>query len=137
MEKTCLHCGKRFFTHPAVVSQQYCSDADCQRARKRKWQKEKLVRDPDYRENQRASQKAWCERNKGYWRQYREKNPGYRDRNRLLQQTRNRKIAKMDELPQSPISPGRYRLVPLDGSIAKMDELIVELGIITREVASG
>ena len=59
MEKTCPHCGKRFFPHPAVLNQRYCGSADCQKARKRKWQKEKLKSDPDYRENQAAAQKAW------------------------------------------------------------------------------
>jgi hypothetical protein len=49
---------KEVFPHPAVLNQQYCGSADCQKARKRKWQKEKLARDPDYRENQAAAQKA-------------------------------------------------------------------------------
>jgi hypothetical protein len=141
MEKTCPHCGKRFLPHPAVLNQQYCGSADCQRARKRKWQKEKLKNDPDYRENQAAAQKAWRERNKGYWREYRKSNQIYSKRNRLLQKERNRQrrmIAKMDELgAKSLISPGRYRLVPLYGKIAKMDELIVEIGVVARQCAVG
>jgi hypothetical protein len=101
MEKTCPHCGKRFLPHPAVLNQQYCGSVDCQKARKRKWQKEKLKGDPDYRENQAAAQKAWRERNKGYWRECRKSNQTYSTRNRLLQKERNRQrrmIAKMDEL---------------------------------------
>jgi hypothetical protein len=47
-------------------------------------------------------------------------------------------IAKMDELgAKSLISPGRYRLVPLYGKIAKMDELIVEIGVVARQCAVG
>ncbi|MGA3172907.1 MAG: hypothetical protein ABSE25_00600 [Syntrophorhabdales bacterium] len=141
MEKTCPHCGKRFLPHPAVLNQQYCGSADCQRARKRKWQKEKLKSDPDYRENQAAAQKAWRERNRGYWREYRKKNKTYSERNRLRQSERNRQrrvIAKMDELgAKSLVSPGRYRLVPLYGKIAKMDELIVEIGVVAGECAVG
>ena len=78
-------------------------------------------------------------RNKDYWKRYREKNPAYTERNRTAQKERNRrrswgKIAKMDEFKEEPLVPsGRYRLVPLCNSgIAKMDELIVELGVISR-----
>jgi hypothetical protein len=141
MEKTCPHCGERFLPHPAVLNQQCCGSADCQKARKRKWQKEKLTSDPDYRENQASAQKSWCERNKGYWREYRKKNKTYREKNRLRQKERNRQrrmIAKMDELgAKSLVPPGRYRLVPLYGKIAKMDELIVEIGVVARECAVG
>jgi hypothetical protein len=141
MEKTCPHCGKKFLPHPAVVNQRYCGSTDCQKARKRKWQKEKLSRDPDYRENHAAAQKAWRSRNSHYWRQYRKKNPGYREKNRLRQRERDRQrrtIAKMDGLEaKSLLSSGRYRLVPLYGKLAKMDELIVEIGVITRNAASG
>ena len=141
MEKTCPHCGKKFLPHPAVLNQQYCGSADCQKVRKRKWQKEKLKSDPDYRENQAAAQKAWRERNKGYWREYRKKNQTYSEQNRLGQRGRNRQrrmIAKMDELEaKTVLSPGRYRLVPLYGKIAKMDELIVEIGVVARQYVVG
>ena len=52
MEKTCACCKKQFMAHPAVRDQRYCSDPECQKARKRNWQKEKLSRDSDYRANQ-------------------------------------------------------------------------------------
>ncbi len=141
MEKTCPHCGKKFTSHPAVANQRYCGSADCQKARKRRWQKEKLKSDRDYRENQAAAQKMWRQRNKGYWREYRKSNKTYSELNRIRQRERNhqrRMIAKMDELrAKSLVSPGRYRLVPLYGKIAKMDELIVEIGVLTRECALG
>ena len=141
MEKACLHCGKKFLPHPAVVGQRYCGGADCQKARKRRWQKEKLKSDPDYRENQAAAQKAWLKRNKGYWGEYRKRNQTYSEQNRLRQRERNlqrRTIAKMDELESKTLlSPGRYRLVPLYGKVAKMDELIVEIGVVARKYALG
>jgi len=141
MEKTCPHCGKKFIPNPAVANQCYCGSADCQKARKREWQKKKLRSDPDYRENQAAAQKAWRQRNKGYWKEYRKNNQTYGERNRLCQRERNRQrrmIAKMDELrAKSLISPGRYRLVPLYGKVAKMDELIVEIGVVARKHAVG
>ena len=134
MNKRCPHCKRKFIPHPAVKKQRYCGSPDCQRARKRTWQKEKLRKDPDYRQNQVASQKAWCTRNRQYWRDYRKRHPAYQEQNRLRQRTRNRQrrmIAKMDERHVKTLIPqGRYRLAPLYGKIAKMDELIVEIGVV-------
>jgi hypothetical protein len=139
MEKRCPHCKRKFIPHPAVKQQRYCGSADCQRARKKSWQKEKLASDPDYRENQAAAQGAWRKRNRQYWREYRKSNPGYREQNRLRQRERSRQrrtIAKMDKQGvKTAIAPGRYRLVPLYGKIAKMDELIVEIGVVARGYA--
>ena len=141
MEKTCPCCKRKFLAHPAVIKQRYCGNADCQRARKRIWQKQKLASDPDYRENQAAAQRAWRKRNRQYWREYRKTHPAYREQNRLRQRERNRQrrtIAKMDEQGvKTAIAAGRYRLVPLYGKIAKMDELIVEIGVVTRGYAAG
>jgi hypothetical protein len=140
MEKRCRCCKKRFIPHPAVCHQEYCSNAECQKTRKRKWQKEKLSSDSDYRANQAEAQRQWRSRNKDYWKRYRKRNPAYTERNRICQRERNRSrrpgagIAKMDELKgKSVIRSGRYRLVPFcNRGIAKMDELIVELGVISR-----
>ena len=141
MEKTCLCCKKRFHPHPAVRDQQYCSNPQCQKARKRRWQKEKLLKDSDYQANQAEAQRQWRSRNKDYWREYRRKNPAYTEKNRLDQRERNRRrrsgsgIAKMDEQKVKTLIPsGRYRLVPFcNPGIAKMDELIVELGVISGD----
>jgi hypothetical protein len=139
MEKTCPHCQRTFLPHPAVSKQQYCGSADCQRARKRIWQKEKLARDPDYRENQAAAQRAWRQRNREYWTHYRQSHPAYQEANRLRQRQRNwqrRRMAKMDAGGAKTLLPsGRYRLVPLYGKIAKMDALIVEIGVVSRGYA--
>ena len=99
-----------------------------------------MASDNDYRANQASAQKQWQSRNKGYWKRYRERNTAYTERNRLAQKERSRRrrsgseIAKMDELKGEPlILSGRYRLVPLcNGRIAKMDELIVELEVISK-----
>jgi len=145
MEKTCLYCKKRFTPHPAVCHQQYCSHRECQKARKRKWQKEKLAKDSDYRDNQASAQRQWCSRNKDYWKRYRKEHPAYAETNRMAQKERNGRrrsgseIAKMDELKEETlILSGRYRLVPLcNEEIAKMDELIVELGVISGDYGFG
>ena len=139
MEKRCECCKRGFIAHPAVRDQEYCSDPECQKTRKRKWQKAKLSNDRDYRANQAEAQRQWRSRNRDYWRAYRKRNPAYTEKNRIRQRERNRVrrsgsgIAKMDELKgESVIRSGRYRLVPLCNlGIAKMDELIVEIGVIS------
>jgi hypothetical protein len=138
MEKTCACCKRIFVTDPRINNQRYCSRPECQRARKRRWQRERLANDIAYRDNQTAAQKDWCVRNKGYWKEYRRRNPSYTERNRQKQRERNgrrrSKIAKMDASGQKNlISSGRYRLAPLTGGmIAKMDALIVEIAVVSR-----
>ena len=146
MEKTCVYCKRRFIAvHVKLCNQQYCSRPECQRARKRKWQREKLARDSAYRENQAAAQKEWSSRNKGYWQEYRRKNPAYAERNRLKQRERNHrrgsgaKIAKMDASgTENIITSGCYRLVPLcNDMIAKMDAVIVKIDVVSRGCSVG
>lgn len=72
MTRHCACCGKTFEPRPQVSDQTFCSAPDCQRARKRQWQKDKLRSDPDYQANQRAAQRAWSARNGGYWRAWRQ-----------------------------------------------------------------
>jgi hypothetical protein len=142
MERSCLCCKKHFKPHHAVPDQRYCADPECQKSRKRKWQKEKLARDSDYRANQAEAQRQWRSRNKDYWKQYRASHPAYVEANRTGQMERNRRrrsgsgIAKMDELAgKSLIRSGRYWLIPVcTPEIAKMDELIVEIDVISQSL---
>lgn len=72
MPRHCACCGKSFEARPQVPDQSFCSAPECQRARKRQWQKDKLRSDPDYQANQRAAQRAWSARNNSYWRDWRQ-----------------------------------------------------------------
>lgn len=116
------HCRRLFTPDPRVKNQHYCGEIDCQRARKCKWQKEKLAVDPDYKANQRDCQKEWHQRHPHYYKKYRQDHPAYCQRNTLLQSYRNTKarmIAKMDEFKPAPIKdPSVFYMLPL---IAKMD----------------
>ena len=62
---------------------------------------------------------------------------GQKERNRRRRSGAG--IAKMDEFKEKTvIRSGRYRLVPLcNPEIAKMDELIVELNVISRGCSMG
>ena len=51
-EKRCAHCGCPLELNPRSKNQRYCGKKECQRARKRLWQKNKMATDPDYRANQ-------------------------------------------------------------------------------------
>ncbi len=118
----CAHCGRLVDRNPRIRNQRYCGEKDCQRARKRKWQTDKLATDADYKSNQRACQIDWHQRNPDFYKDYRLKHPGYRKRNTLLQRCRNarlRVIAKMDTLELDSVQKPRvFYLVPL---IATMD----------------
>ena len=71
MTRICANCGTPFQPRPQVPNQAYCSSPKCQRARKLRWQQDKLRSDPLYRESQRDAQRAWLGRHPGYWVTYR------------------------------------------------------------------
>ncbi len=138
----CKNCHDPFHPRPQNPNQEYCPKPECQRARKAKWQREKIKNDDAYRANQREAQRKWRERNPHYWREYRKRNPGYANRNRIQQKLRNHrrrrkmdvsgKIAKMDvSTSKSYILPGRYELIPVGASVAKMDASIVEINVLS------
>lgn len=126
-QKRCAHCGCLLELNPRVKNQLYCGKKECQRARKRIWQKRKMATDPDYRANQQACGKAWRDKNPDYWRTYRGNHPGYAERNRVQQKARRSRgeadVAKMDaSAPDSFVRTGTYWLIPEEG-VAKMDAL--------------
>ena len=143
----CAHCKDEVLKNPRCKTQEYCGKPDCQRARKNKWQQQKMQNDSSYRLNQQACLKSWRKEHKGYWKEYRQKNHKQAERNRILQRVRNKglsrrsyrpqsgdetkKIAKMDTLDvNNPKLSGTFWLVP---KIAKMDTLLVFVTEITNE----
>ena len=145
-KRRCAACGGLFAPRRNVPDQRYCSEPVCQRARRRRWQRDKRQRDADYRANQAAAQRAWCARHRDYWRRYRRSHPQYSARNRERQRARNRHrrrgvmrgapavIAKMPEYEaQSRVPSGTYRLIPVPGpGIAKMDAYLVEMRVLSE-----
>jgi len=138
----CVHCGK-FFTR-RNREQNYCKKPECQKDRKAAWQRNKMHTDPDYKADQKLSQKKWTLGNPGYWKEYRKEHPEQAQRNRMLQTIRNRRrvkghnanikmdpglIAKMDARKSNEFNPvGQFWLVPV---IAKMDARKVNIYTIT------
>lgn len=64
--KNCVACGQPFQPHPQVLQQSYCAAPDCQRERRRQWQRVKLQTDADYQNNQARAQQTWSQRNPDY-----------------------------------------------------------------------
>ncbi len=129
MPKRCACCDKPFAPRPQVPDQAYCPSLDCQRARKRQWQRVKLQSDPDYRINQRTAQQAWSQRNPDYWRGYRDARPEYEQRNREQQrsrdQARNTDLAKMDvcDLPTGLYRITRHPQFPVENGASWVVEI--------------
>jgi hypothetical protein len=126
----CVHCRRRFVTNPRVKTQRFCSNKPCQKARKAKWQRNKMATDPDYQANQRDAGQAWQSRHRDYRRHYRHRHSDYCERNRLLQTYRDsirraKPLAKMDaSVTASFLKPGTYHIIPATGEpLAKMDAL--------------
>ena len=128
----CVYCRRKYKKNPRVKNQKYCNHPGCQRARKRRWQRQKMATDPDYRLNQRDCVHRWRRQNPGYWKTYRASHPAYTIHNRIGQSFRNLSrpkrrplIAKMDALkPNKSVIPGIYYLLRKSSVIAKMDSFL-------------
>jgi hypothetical protein len=137
-ESQCWHCGDFFPKSPRHKEQYYCMKPKCRRAKKAAWKRKKMKEDPEYRLNQKTSNKRWAEANPSYWKEYRKSNPDKAERNRILQTIRNRRrskkgkadargdrslIAKVDTSSSPKIKvAGEFWVVPV---IAKVDALKV------------
>jgi hypothetical protein len=132
-EIECVYCGDLFEGSPRHKNQTCCWRKECRNAKKAAWQRHKLKTDPEYRANQKSSQKKWCKEHPDYWKKYRKRNPEKAERNRIMQTIRNRRarskddvsekdmrlIAKMDaSKPDKFEVLGQFWMVPV---IAKMD----------------
>ena len=140
--RLCLGCGKAFVPLLHVPRQRYCPSEQCQRARRRDWQRNRLRNDSDYRDNQARAQEKWRAGHPDYWRKYRAAHPAYRERNRSMQRLRNarrsvRPIAKMDAIRvPRPLDSGFYLLSHADGAdVAKMNAWTVHIAVLSAPTA--
>lgn len=124
------NCRRVFVPDPRVKNHRYCRRQECQRLRRRRWQREKMRTDPDYCKNQQESRTSWTEKHPDYYRKYRAKNPDYVIRNRALQRLRDQKRRDRDNLAKMdasngiyPVKPGCYHLIPARSDLAKMDSI--------------
>ena len=147
----CHHCHGRHRKNPRLKTpQRYCSAKACQQARKNKWEREKLEKDPAYKAKRRKDKKKWYSQQPGdkYQSGYRETHALYCEENRVRQATRNSKsrlspqpakIVKTDTLTRESLTPeGLYILLPYENTdakkIVKTDALIVQM-LVSSEIA--
>jgi len=130
----CKHCKRLVPANPRVKNQRYCGSKECQQARKSEWHRKKMKSDPYYAQRQNQSRQRWCDKNRDYWKNYRNTHTEYADRNRELQkqrdQKRRRRCVKMDASDSSAFemdasgeicvaNTGGYAIP--DRDLAKMD----------------
>lgn len=136
MEKRwCNACGEAFEPRPQAPRQAYCPKDECQRARKRLWQKTKRRTDHDYHDNQAQAQSNWRSTHPDYWRRYRETHPVYAASNREKQTRRNARrngaIANSDASASGWPTQGVFRLIAVDPvSWAGRQEWLVQLSAV-------
>ncbi len=135
--KRCLACGDPFPLRTQSPDQSYCSAPECQRQRRKLWQRKNRQTDDDYRQNQARAQRKWLDSQPDYWQRYRAEHPDYTQRNREQQRVRSgaqrvSMIAKVDaSKPALALASGTYRLSAIaPKSVAKMDAWIVEITVL-------
>lgn len=91
MSKTrrCLYCQGLFLPSRYRPQQRVCSQPNCQRQRRADSRRQKLARDPEYRQVVRDSQKQWWDEHPNYQKERRKANPGIVEKNRQRQHVRD------------------------------------------------
>lgn len=140
MEKIrCKACHQLFIPCSRVKTQSYCSKPECQRYRKRLWQKEKIHSDPAYRDNQYAAHKSWLRRHPEYESTYRREFSRHKSSINIQSQIKIcpyfpncQCMNKMDSiLTEKPPFSGVYLIQSIDSNSKKMDSFIVNISFIS------
>lgn len=131
--RRCAACSRLFKPWPQITNQQYCSEPDCQRERRRRKQQARRKGNPALRDSDAQYLRDWLVKNPNYWKQYRAGHPDYVERNRNGQQRRNQeRVAKDTLMASNDLPVGRYQLIPIDcGTVANEDAWIVEITILS------
>jgi len=145
-QRRCAGCHKLFHPRPQSREQAFCPADECQRERKRRWQKARRAVDADYRDNDVQANRQWRRRNPGYWREYRSKHPQYVTRNRQQQRERDR-ASRRNPVPaaptpdlanedasslQLPLETGTYRMIPVTGGdLANENACLVKIALLS------
>ena len=145
-QRRCVACRELFHPRPQSPEQKFCAAAQCQRERKRRWQKARRASDPDYRDNDLQANRNWRRRHPEYWRAYRRQHPQSVIQNREKQRERDR--AKRLNPPQPPLTrhlanedasslpfsveTGTYRMIPVtENLLANENACLVKIALIS------
>ena len=145
-KKRCPACHKLFHPRPQSPKQKFCSSSQCQRERKRRWQKAKRAADADYRDNDAQANRVWRSQNSDYWHEYRRKHPESVIRNREKQRDRDRSRQSKSALapavhdlanedvsrPSYTIETGTYRIIPVAATdLANENACLVKISLLS------
>lgn len=137
LTKSCAACGKLFVPRPQIPNQQFCSNHECQRERRRRTQAKHRANKPASRVNDAQYCRDWRIKNPDYWKRYRDTHPEYAERNRVQQRQRN-KARKISGIANDAVWPahafigGLYRLSPVSHQkIANEVAWIVQISILS------
>ncbi len=117
----CIHCGQPFKRH--CNTQKYCGKTDCQNARKAKWRRDELNKNPKFKAEQKQAHQDWKDkRPQDYWKNYRKKTVKKTERNRILQRMRNQRRRRF-KVEKKFILAASKNIAKIDSSklIAKID----------------
>ena len=89
MSRVCPYCSQPFVGSRFRPAQIVCSQAECQRQRRRQYHRHKIRTDSVYRETCLNSQKQWRANHPDYCKQYRQQHPTSVEQNRQRQQRRD------------------------------------------------
>lgn len=133
--RRCAACDRVYLSRPQAPRQAYCTNVECQRERRKRWQRAKRLSDSDYVENQKRAQRAWCRRNPDYWRKYRSREEGNREQRRTRCEHARPRIAKMDSsIPFEINHGGLYRIALISARTAKKNSWIVEISKVSKPI---
>src|SRR6516164_5519430 len=91
-DRHCRYCQQVFQLCPYRPQQAVCSQASCQRQRRRDYQRSKLRSDPLYAQIVWDSRKRWRDEHLGYQKPYRQTHPQAVERNRERQRRRDQRL---------------------------------------------
>ena len=90
-DRRCFYCQQVFWPDPYRPQQLVCSQANCQRQRRRYYHRQKIASDPVYQQVCVESPRKWREAHGDYWKKYRQDHPEQVERNRRKQRLRDEK----------------------------------------------
>ena len=112
--KRCQGCDCLFYPR---LKQSFCAQNGCQKKRKCLWQREKRSNDLQYRENDADARKAWAEKHRDYWGNYRINHPKYTSDNREKQKVRNqRRRVSAERKGPLPVDEKPQEVIELNGN---------------------
>lgn len=144
-KRKCQKCRELFYPDPRSYRpmagnptirkscQHYCSKPGCKQASRRETNKKQWMKDPELRERNSLASRCWREKNKGYWRKRRRRDPAYTKRNRERQRRRD----QVDLANTDTINSLRYeklKRISILVDLANTDPIKISTTLISEEI---